>query len=67
MKYFALGFYFFYYGFTAASDFVLSSLCLIPSIFFKTRTNVIITGKVSLAHKTQIEKVFFVFILVSTQ
>ena len=44
MKYFALGFYFFYYGFTAASDFVLSSLCLIPSIFFKTRTNVIITG-----------------------
>ena len=44
MKYFALGFYFFYLGFTAACDFVLSFLGLIPSIFFETRTNVIITG-----------------------
>lgn len=67
MKYFALGFYFFYYGFTAACDFVLSFLGLIPSIFFETRTNVIITGQVSLAHKIQIEKLYFVFILISTQ
>ena len=35
MKYFVLGFYFFNHGFAAASDFMLSSIWLSPSIFSK--------------------------------